>query len=370
MIKISIITVSYNTKGTIERTIQSVVNQNYDNIEYIIIDGGSTDGTIDIIKKYDTLISFWISEHDNGIYDAMNKGLLYATGEYVYFLNADDYLCDDIISVVASFMKKEKADVYYGNVIKKYVNKYELFVPKTLSCFYWEMPLSHQGVFIRFDERIKYDDSCQSAADYKLLLSLYDSGAVFFYMPVDIAYYSMSGISYRNRFASICEVTRIALEVLNDNSRCTSLYIEKVIRNYVDSVADNEVKNNIINGYLATLLYDTIDLSSKLVIFGCGVISKKWINFLTSLGYTIDLIVDNNKSRIGEKIDGINIDDPIKLKKMQDTTLLVLIESGYLDVVYQIRNLRLNKSVKVYTFTDLMKLFFEQYSDILLREIV
>jgi len=85
MVKISVITVVLNGVTTIEQTIRSVLTQDYANLEYIIIDGGSTDGTLDIVKKYDSSLSFWVSEKDRGIYSAMNKGLQHATGEYVAF---------------------------------------------------------------------------------------------------------------------------------------------------------------------------------------------------------------------------------------------------------------------------------------------
>ena len=84
-VKVSIITVVYNSVDTLEQTIKSVINQSYKNIEYIIVDGGSTDGSIDIIKKYDKDIQMWVSEPDNGIYDAMNKGIKLATGDVVAF---------------------------------------------------------------------------------------------------------------------------------------------------------------------------------------------------------------------------------------------------------------------------------------------
>ena len=87
---ITIITVAYNAVKDIENTILSVLNQTYPNIEYIIIDGGSTDGTLDIIKKYEDKISYWVSEPDKGIYDAMNKGIVKANGDYLFFLGADD----------------------------------------------------------------------------------------------------------------------------------------------------------------------------------------------------------------------------------------------------------------------------------------
>jgi len=89
---ITIITVVYNGEKYLEETIKSVINQTYPNVEYIIIDGGSTDGTLDIIKKYEDYIDYWVSEKDKGIYDAMNKGILVSNGKYLLFLNADDFL--------------------------------------------------------------------------------------------------------------------------------------------------------------------------------------------------------------------------------------------------------------------------------------
>lgn len=93
-ILISVVTVSYNAVATIEQTLLSVINQTYPNIEYIIIDGGSTDGTVDIIKKYADEIVYWISEPDKGIYDAMNKGIKKANGEWINFINAGDSYYD------------------------------------------------------------------------------------------------------------------------------------------------------------------------------------------------------------------------------------------------------------------------------------
>ncbi|MCR9287118.1 MAG: glycosyltransferase [Bacteroidetes bacterium] len=115
--KISIITVVYNGKDLIEGTINSVLNQTYQNIEYTIIDGGSKDGTLEIIKKYESKISKWKSEPDNGLYDAMNKGLKIATGEFVWFMNAGDWIFEkDTIEKMVRKCEKE-TDVLFGEVM-------------------------------------------------------------------------------------------------------------------------------------------------------------------------------------------------------------------------------------------------------------
>src|SRR5690606_11151151 len=110
--KISIITIVYNNVRDIEYTIRSVMKQTYANIEYIIVDGFSTDGTLDVIEKYREEIAILISEKDNGIYDAMNKGLNVATGDYVLFLNSGDELYEDM-TLEKVFSSADNADVYY-----------------------------------------------------------------------------------------------------------------------------------------------------------------------------------------------------------------------------------------------------------------
>ena len=117
MEKISVITISYNCKDVIEDTILSVIGQTYTNIEYIIIDGASTDGTFDVIKKYADKIDFWISEPDKGIYDAMNKGLKHATGDWVIFMNAGDSFYNN--TVIERFVPQIDIDtvIAHGDIM-------------------------------------------------------------------------------------------------------------------------------------------------------------------------------------------------------------------------------------------------------------
>ena len=119
--KISVVTVCYNAADTIEKTILSVLNQTYHDIEYIIIDGGSTDGTVEIIRKYADKIAYWVSEPDKGIYDAMNKGIEVATGEWINFMNAGDrFYKSDVIKLIFDNMNcYDDVDIIYGDSLEE-----------------------------------------------------------------------------------------------------------------------------------------------------------------------------------------------------------------------------------------------------------
>lgn len=120
---ITVITVVYNGAATLEDTIISVIGQKYSNIEYIVIDGASTDGTLDILKKYEGSIDCWVSEKDRGIYDAMNKGIALASGDYVGLLNSDDMFADeDVLQNLAECINLSKADVFFSclNIVDPY----------------------------------------------------------------------------------------------------------------------------------------------------------------------------------------------------------------------------------------------------------
>lgn len=168
---ISIITVTYNAAFLLEKTIRSIIKQSYTSIEYILVDGGSKDGTIDIIRRYESKISKWISEPDKGIYDAMNKGLIMATGEYVWFVNAGDELYNPKIveEVISNF---PPSDVYVGEtmIIDNMGNEIglrRLRAPKTLTWrdFRFGQRVSHQAFIARRNLAPFYDIRYQHSAD-------------------------------------------------------------------------------------------------------------------------------------------------------------------------------------------------------------
>lgn len=206
--KFSIITPCLNSAATIEDTIKSVLNQKYADLEYIIVDGGSTDATLDVIKKYQSRIAKVISEPDLGIYDAMNKGIKSATGEIIGIINSDDfYIGEDIFNLVDSALQKSGANAVYGDLI--YVDKCDTskvvrrwlagkFSPNKLRCG-WSPP--HPTCFIKrsvYDKNGLFNPTLPLAADYELLLRFFKQGVTFDYLPVTIAAMREGGSSAKN----------------------------------------------------------------------------------------------------------------------------------------------------------------------------
>lgn len=200
-IKISIITVAYNAIHVIENTIQSVINQTYKNIEYIIIDGGSSDGTLEVIKKYEKYISYWISEPDKGIYDAMNKGIKAATGEWINFMNCgDSFVSNNVIELVFNDYIDSNINVIYGDTLLSY--KHKFLVRKTLPTYDNFPNICHQSAFTRniclkkYPFNLKY----KIAADIDFFYKVF-SHESFLYIPILIAKYDISdGLSANNPF--------------------------------------------------------------------------------------------------------------------------------------------------------------------------
>ncbi len=222
-LKVSVVTVCLNREKTIERTIQSVVSQTYPNIEYIVIDGKSTDRTLEIIGKYRHKIDQLVSEKDEGIYDAMNKGLRLTTGELIGFINSDDwYEPDAIETVVNAFLKDEYADVIYGNmnVYDDKANFLRIRYPSPPKELHTRMAIPHPSVFIRGNIYRKYgfDTKYEWGADHDLLLKIYSQGYVFRYINKSIASFRFGGHGYSHPPRRAFENAVISLKYANHPS--------------------------------------------------------------------------------------------------------------------------------------------------------
>lgn len=207
--KISIITVCYNSASCIEKTILSVINQTYKNIEYLIIDGGSNDGTVEIIKKYNSHITYWVSEPDKGIYDAMNKGLNKSTGEWVCFMNSGDtFHNNQVLSNIFSLnVFNTQVGVIYGDTD---LYKEEKFINKFRNTPFWETKIPyrtgkgicHQSMFTRtlLAKRLMFDLKYRISADFNMIYQIYKLKYEFKYIPLVICNFDTSGISNNNSY--------------------------------------------------------------------------------------------------------------------------------------------------------------------------
>ena len=195
---ITVITVVFNGEKYLEQTIQSVLNQTYENVEYIIIDGASTDGTVDIIKKYENQIDYWVSEPDGGIYAAMNKGIKLAAGEVIGILNSDDWYELDAVQNVLNVFLQEKPDVVYGNLMLVYsdIGLTKISAP-TIELMKKTGTINHQAVFVKNSiyKKHLFNLNYKIAADYDLILKLMKNGYIFNYCNELIAYMRAGGAS-------------------------------------------------------------------------------------------------------------------------------------------------------------------------------
>lgn len=213
--KLSVITIVYNNVKDIERTMLSVLNQTYKNIQYIIIDGGSTDGTKDIIDQYKDKLSQFISERDNGIYDAMNKGLSLATGDYVLFMNSGDeiYGKETVKEVLES---APGADIYYGETEMFDEHWHSLgqrrhHAPETFDwhSFKHGMSISHQAIYVKRSLAVPYDLQYKYSADIDWIIKVAKNASSIVNTNSYVAKYLVGGISKQKHMASLKERFRI-----------------------------------------------------------------------------------------------------------------------------------------------------------------
>jgi putative colanic acid biosynthesis glycosyltransferase len=217
-IKISVVTVVFNDKQSLEKTIQSVINQTHDNIEYIIIDGGSTDGTIDIIKKYEDKIDRFISEKDSGIYDAMNKAIDIASGDWINFMNAGDVFYDNnVIEKIFISDIEENVVCIYGDSSINYGSFKITRKSGILEHLNKGMQFSHQSLFVNshYHKENKFDLQLKLAADYNFIYSTYVAGDKFIYKKLIVSRVTSGGVSDVKRLNSIIEAKKVVLSKRN-----------------------------------------------------------------------------------------------------------------------------------------------------------
>lgn len=259
---ISIFTVSYNSIATIEKTIVSVLSQNFKNYEYIIIDGGSTDGTAEVVKKYEDYLSYWVSEIDNGPADATNKAIALSSGKYLFWLGSDDWVDPNYISTAINILEENpRADFVYGN-LNYYDKEGRICFTQKGDLNYahkilYEMPnINTPSIVIKknsFNRIGPINIKLFVASDYEWFLRLHISGGYGVHSNKLYANHRLGGISSKYYFLGLKEIKLSAIK--NGSSRVISnyYYYKHLIKRIIKMVLKILVSENIYMFIVRTL---------------------------------------------------------------------------------------------------------------------
>jgi glycosyltransferase involved in cell wall biosynthesis len=213
---ISVITINFENLKELQKTFSSVVSQTYQDLEYIVIDGGSQDGTVNFLQEHSTALSYWVSEKDNGIYDAMNKGVKVAKGEWIVFMNSGDlFFQDSTIEQIAPYLDRVNDVVYGGFELisdDEYGYRTSQGQPADLSLIWHQIPTCHQSVFVKrkLQSQYPFNTSLNWCADHDFLARLYQLGSKFQEIPIIVSKFDASGgkvrdlLTYTTERWSIC----------------------------------------------------------------------------------------------------------------------------------------------------------------------
>lgn len=354
MKRVSIVTVCLNCVDCIEKTIDSVVGQDHPDVEYIIIDGGSTDGTIDIIRKYDDRISFWISEPDEGIYDAMNKGVRLASGYLVGFINSGDTYAKGAIKSIAEEYEKYHPDVLYGNTTVSYEDHEEYVCYKDLDYekYFFGNLIIHQSIFVRTDisKNLPFDTKYKILADYDFFLKLYCANATFRYIDTNIAYFRAGGISMVNKFQVAIEKRDILLKAILKNKKLRKYYRRTEDLFYYDMYEIHMLYVPHYAEYAYRMIREELSKFKRIIVFGTGEVA---IKMSKACELDVEYYVDNDKMKQGKALLNKTIYSAEELLKEEDALIIVLSTRYVYEITKQLTNMRLSKSVIIMPFYEL-----------------
>jgi len=273
MPKLSIITVNLNNATGLDKTMQSIFAQTFIDYEYIIIDGGSTDGSVEQIKKQQNKLVYWISEKDKGIYNAMNKGIIKATGEYLIFVNSGDYFVDEFVCEKMLNNGNVKADIIHGNLERVYPDGHKdvRYVPSTWSVEYLvNTAPDHNSAFIKkrlFNDYGLYDESLKIVADWAFFFKVVVTGnATCYYKDIKVVAFSLGGTSNQSAGLQLLKTERA--KVIEESLPPS---VRDLLENYKLVLARNEklerimIRKNLLIKRLVKLIIAGFSRRIKLV---------------------------------------------------------------------------------------------------------
>lgn len=310
--KITVITVCLNSVNTIEKTIQSVIaqigkQQEWD-LEYIVVDGGSTDGTLDVIEKYGAYIGQYVSGPDQGIFDAMNKGISMASGDVIAFLNSDDWYEENALNrVMDTFMNYECDCVCCDNFVldKNGQKKYFDASKSAIDDLHIQMTYYHSSIFCKkkfFNKFNNFNLEYKIAADYDWFLGIVKKGAKLQYVHQPVFTFCYGGISSVNEIECAREARKAAL--------CHLPAEGKKYRDKIDWRLCEVVLYALDREKFYPKLTELLGKTQTNILWGAGARGRQWAAWFLETGIRIHAIVDNNRSLWGRYIEEIPVCSP------------------------------------------------------------
>lgn len=353
--RITIITVSYNSAGTIEKTIQSVIAQKFHDVEYIIVDGGSTDHTAEIIRKYKDNISVYISEPDQGIYDAMNKGLGRATGEIVAFLNSDDWYLPNILSRVEQYFNNNRADIVSGGI---YVCRDEecMKAPHRRMVdenVFFDIVCPQPAMFVKrelYAQLGKFDTSYEIAADTKWIMDAYVKGSHILCVDDYFTCFRDGGVSSLRKLEAWKEQYRAAITCIKENhltelEQKADAFYQKKIRE-----AETEKRVEIVLAQRPGQVKSLFQFPGGCYIWGTGVRGKRCKDIFERSGIPIAAFIDSYRTQ--EQIGQYRVIAPAEIEGERH---ICITPGNYeKEILTQLMEMGIEAN-QVFTYTDMLE---------------
>ncbi len=362
--KFSVITVCLNSEETIEKAIKSVINQQGIETEYIIIDGGSNDNTVGIIRKYAHMLAYWHSEPDGGIYDAMNKGISVATGDIISFLNSNDWYAEGALASVSQKMTEGDFDLVCGRVahIQNGVVVGTSFKPQDERELYYRMFYEHPGIFSKksvFTQFGGFDLQYKICADYDWLLRVYNAGVHIAYLDALLTYFSLGGASSGLQAAE--EKKEICLKHLPDIFY--EKYHDRIIETYNRAMLWHKYQNALADIQSNRMLREQIKAElfalDRCTLFGTGFIARACCKLFEMIGIEILRVCDNDEKKQGGKFLEFIVESP---KCIQPEERIVIGSTLYAkNIRNQLESLNIPK---ILDFTDIMQRVISRVEEI------
>lgn len=316
--KITVITVCYNSEKTIERAIQSVLEQDYNDLEYLVIDGSSSDNTLEILERYKDKISLCISEPDHGIYDAMNKGLGKATGEVVAFLNSDDWYAFGALKKVEEYFQKNKADIVSGNIFKWKDGKISKAVRTKLTgeTIFFGVVCPHPAMFVKrklFLELGGFDTSYKIAADTKWTANAYLSGAKILCVEDCFTYFSVGGVSTTQIYETVKEEYEALFRCAQEHH--LEEMADRISAYYIEGLKNLEKERSMEIAFEKKWeeIRNLFDYGKTYYIWGAGKRGNRCLHIFEKLGLPIQGFIDSGSLK--KEVKGYPLIGPEEIKE-------------------------------------------------------